>query len=132
MLVSRTKDLFQTCTTNMATSALTPYAHIFTQYIAKKVHVVVQIVPGVSHRSSPAQFSFLFFGRPCSLLVFISPSASHLLALINCTTFKICFAAMTGDETAASIHGKVESILLARANSIAHALPGAAKRVEAG
>ena len=62
----------------------------------------------------------------------LSPSASHLLALTNCTTFNICFAAITGHETAASIHGTVESILFARANSMAHALPGAANSVEAG
>lgn len=33
---------------------------------------------------------------------------------------------------AANIHGHVESILFARANSMAHALPGAANNVEAG
>ena len=62
----------------------------------------------------------------------MSPSASHLLALTNCTTFNICFAAITGDDTAANTHGQKESILFARANSMAHALPGDANNVDEG
>lgn len=95
-------------------------------YASKRIKCLMYLTS-----SEPAHFFFLL-GNPCSLLVLVSPSASHLLALTNCTTFKTCFAAITGDEMAASIHGKVESILFARANSMAHALPGAAKKVEAG
>lgn len=39
---------------------------------------------------------------------------------------------MTGNETPASTHGQKLSILFARASSIAQALPGAAKSVDAG
>ena len=71
-----------------------------------------------------------FFGNPCFLLVALSPSASHLLALTSCKTLRNCLAAMTGLETPAMTHGQKLSILFARASSIAHALPGAAKNVE--
>ena len=124
------RTLFKMYNECRVSSALTPYAQIFTHYITRNTHIVKQTL-GISYRSWPAQFPF-FLGKPCSLLVLMSPSASHLLALNNCTTFRICFAAITGDETAANIHGQVESILFARANSIAHALPGAANNVEAG
>lgn len=37
---------------------------------------------------------------------------------------------MTGNDTPAITHGQKLSILFARANSIAHALPGVAKRAD--
>lgn len=73
-----------------------------------------------------------FFGNPCSFLADLSPSASHLLAFTSCSTLRNCFAAITGNDTPAITHGQKLSILFARANSIAHALPGAANRVDEG
>jgi hypothetical protein len=65
---------------------------------------------------------FCFLGNPAALLISMSPSASHLEAFTNCTQLMNCFAAMTGKLIPASIHGKVESILFARAYSNAAAL----------
>lgn len=56
-----------------------------------------------------------------------SPSASHLLALINWTTLITCFPNMMGNDTMAAIHGIVESILFARAISMAPADHGEVK-----
>ena len=75
---------------------------------------------------------FLFLGSPASSLFSRSPSASHLLALTNCTTFNHCLKAMTGKLTPASTQGKDESILFALASSMAHALPGAGGNQVAG
>lgn len=58
----------------------------------------------------------------------LSPSASQLLALINCTTLTNCLKAMTGKDTAVIAHGTRLSILLALANSNALALHGLVKR----
>ena len=53
-----------------------------------------------------ADQSFFFLrGSPWALLVSISPSASHRLALTSWMTFNICFAAMTGKEIPARIQG---------------------------
>ena len=62
----------------------------------------------------------------------MSPSANHLLALINCTTFSHCLNSMIGDDMMAIAQGNVLSILFARASSIAHALPGLASSAAAG
>ena len=124
-------DLFKIYSECGMPSILALHAQISPQYITMNTHIGVNSPPQISDTSCPAQ-TFFFLGKPCSLLVLLSPSASHLLALTNCTTFSICFAAITGHEMAASIHGTVESILFARANSMAHALPGAANSVEAG
>lgn len=75
---------------------------------------------------------FFLLGSPCALLAAISPSASHLLALTSCTTFNHCLNSITGDDTAAIAQGTLLSILFARASSMAQALPGAAKKAEAG
>ena len=125
-------ELSSRCTANAdGLSPDTLRSNVHAQYHKKYTHRGKTTALGIARISYPTQV-FFFLGKPCSLLVLLSPSASHLLALTNCTTFKICLAAITGDETAASIHGPVESILFARASSMAHALPGAANSVEAG
>lgn len=45
---------------------------------------------------------------------------------------RICLPAITGSDTPASTQGQKLSILLARASSIAHALPGVAKVIDDG
>jgi hypothetical protein len=77
----------------------------------------------------PLAFPNFLLGNPASLLASRSPSASHLLALTNCTTLIICFPAMTGALTPAMTHGQNESILFARASSSAPADHGLAKSV---
>lgn len=68
-------------------------------------------------------------GSPAAFLAARSPSASHLLALTICTTLIYCLAAITGALMTMQIHGTVESILLARAISIAPAEKGEAKNM---
>lgn len=70
-----------------------------------------------------------FLGSPAAFLAALSPSASHLLALTICTMLMYCFAAMIGALTAMQIQGTVESILFARAISMAPAENGEAKRM---
>ena len=70
-----------------------------------------------------------FLGSPAAFLAALSPSASHLLAFTICTTLIYCFAAIIGALTAMQIQGTVESILFARAISIAPAENGEAKRM---
>lgn len=72
-----------------------------------------------------------FLGSPAAFLRSLSPSANHLHALTNCTTFKNCLKANPNRLMAARIHGTVESILFARASSNAPALQGFAKRKDA-
>jgi hypothetical protein len=57
----------------------------------------------------------------------MSPSANHLLALINCQTLMTCFKAIIGALILRITHGTNESILFARASSNAAALWGLAK-----
>lgn len=63
-------------------------------------------------------------GRPFSLRILISTSASHLLALYNWTPLIACLITMKGKLIPAIAHGIRESILLARAISSAEALKG--------
>lgn len=101
----------------------------YAQHVSSDINTVNETNSTRRRRTS---FYVFFFGNPCSALAALSPSASHLLAFTNCITFSNCFAAMNGNETPATIQGPVLSILLALASSIAHALPGVAKKVDAG
>ena len=101
----------------------------YAQHVSTNINTVNETNFTPRRRTS---FYLFFFGNPCSALAALSPSASHLLAFTNCNTFRYCFATMKGDEIAATIQGPLLSILLARASSIAHALPGVANIVDAG
>ena len=73
---------------------------------------------------------YLFLSKPACFLIFLSPSANHLLASTSWMTLTICLKAMTGKLIAQRIQGTVLSILLARAYSIAAAEKGEAKNAE--
>jgi hypothetical protein len=73
---------------------------------------------------------YLFLSKPACFLIFLSPSANHLLASTSWTRLTNCLKAMTGKLIAQRIHGTVLSILLARAYSIAAAEKGDAKKVD--
>ena len=84
---------------------MTPYAHLCP-------------IRQISHARARARYRAFLLGSPIFLLCSISPSASHLLALTSCTTLMICLPAMTGNDTAARIHGTVLSILFALCSAV--------------
>ena len=83
-------------------------------------------------RYTPPHFDSVFRGSPAALLISISPSANHLLALTNCTTLMPCLIAIIGKLTPAITQGQKESILFARASSNAAALCGFIRSDAAG
>lgn len=101
----------------------------YAQHVSTNINTINETNSTQRRRIS---YYLFFFGNPLSALAALSPSASHLLAFINCITFSNCFPAMKGNETPATIQGPVLSILLALASSMAHALPGVANNVDAG
>jgi hypothetical protein len=81
--------------------------------LSAPIYSSLHSVPNVSSFETTYHTAQCFFASLAARLALTSPSASHLLAFINCTTLIICLPNMTGNETAARIHGTVLSILFA-------------------
>ena len=105
----------------------TPFQPAIERSSHEQMMLQILHITSISYRSFLA-FALCFLGSPRFFLSFLSPSASHLLACTSWTTLTHCLKSMTGAEPANMIHGMLESILLARAYSIAAALKGLEKK----
>ena len=83
------------------------------------------------NRVRRARNIYLLLSKPAFFLSFLSPSASHLLASHSWTPLTYCLKSMTGALIITSAQGKLLSILLARAISMAAAEKGEEKNIEA-